>query len=237
MRYLHRVRPHESFIASGVYQYFEDDNPSGMVEHWSIHQLPDRSQIVRVDRDGRDSTLKNSLLMEALRSPEGSIERCDIRVYYANGKAAHEARATYNFTHERVEIGRTIDAQERVDEIVELPSQAVIYPPANVFIGGVATQIAAQVAGKTAVFVPNTDTQSTQLLGGAVKEYAAHFLGDESIDIKGKVYAARQYQFVDVSDNLASSLWLDEHDVLIRSIYRNANNRVTTSLTQYARKL
>lgn len=235
MRVLHRVRRHESFIASGVYHCLEDDKPSGVVEHWSIHQLPDQSQIIRVDRDGRADVLNHSLLLEALRSADGYIERCDIRMYYAHEKMMREARATYNFIDEHVEIGRNIEAKERIDEIVALPPQTVIYPPVRIFAGSVIARLAARIEGKAPVFLPNTDVHSSQLLSGSVEERSAHFLGAETIDISGKHYAARHYQFG--SSSQAASLWLDEHEVLIRSVYQNLNNRVeTTILTQYARK-
>jgi hypothetical protein len=239
MRALHQVRPHETFVASGVYYYFEDEKPSGMVEHWSIYQLPDQSQIVRVDRDGRDSPSKTSLLIETLRSADGKIERCDIRFYYPNSeKKMQEARATYNFTDEHVEIGRILGSHERIDEVVKLPLQTVIYLLAHILTGDVIKRLAARENEKGFVFLPRiADLNDSQLLGGLVEERSAHFLGDETIDINGKVYATHHYQFIGGNYQESSSFWLDDHDVLVRYRYQSSDQHIwTTILKQYARR-
>lgn len=238
MRALHQVRPHEKFIASGMYQYFEDDRPAGVVEYWSIYQLPDNSEIVRVDRDGRAGKFNTSLLIEVLRNADGHIERCDIRLYYPNTKMMSEARATYNFTDEQVEIGRVFHG-ERFDEVVNLPAQTVIYPLAHIFIGNVIAQLMKLEGHKGFVFTPNiTDLNNPNLLGGIVDERAVRFVRTESISINSKEYGTRHYQFIGGSYRQDASFWVDEYNVLIRYSYRDANDRVwTTLLTQYARKL
>jgi hypothetical protein len=238
MRTLHQVRLHEKFIASGVYQYMKDAQPAGVLEHWSIHQLPDASQIIRVDRDGRQSAFRISLLSETLRAADGHIERSDIRLYYPAAEVMQEARATYNFTAAQVEIGRMPNAGERFDEVMALPPNTVIYPLGRIFTGSVIKQLVAQHDGKAMVFVPNiTDLRSERLLVGIVEERSARLLGDETIEFNNKTVATKRYQFIGGSYTQDAMFWVDEQDTLIRYRYPAPDDHTwTVILTQYARK-
>jgi hypothetical protein len=238
MRALHQIRLHEKFIASGVYQYMKDAQLAGVFEHWSIHQLPDASQIIRVDRDGRQSAFRVSLLSETLRAADGHIERCDIRLYYPADDVMREARATYIFSAAQVEIGRILSASERFDEIMALPPNTVIYPLGRIFTASVIKQLVAQDDGKAMVFVPNiTDLHSERLLAGMVEERSARFLGDETIELNSKTVASKRYQFIGGSYTPDSMFWVDEHDTLLRYRYPAPDDHTwTVTLTQYARK-
>jgi hypothetical protein len=83
MRMIHQVRPHEKFVASGLYQiYNHHDNIAAGFEEWSIHEQPDGSQIIRADNlDGKKSSSKGSLI-EVLRSKTSDFWQTERYYYY-----------------------------------------------------------------------------------------------------------------------------------------------------------
>ncbi|MFN8375997.1 MAG: hypothetical protein U0694_24380 [Anaerolineae bacterium] len=238
MRALHQVRPHERFVASGIYEPLEDQRAVGIKEHWSLYQLPDDSQIIRVDHDARESVSKTSLLLEALRNADGQIERCDLRLYYPEAHTTREVRATYNFVGSSVEVLRVFNGNETADEVVELPDQRVIYPPAWIFSGRVVEALAAREDNTGQVFTSRIAAQdNAQLLSGSIDAQSACFVRDESITVGTKTYAAHCFQLASQGKQ-HELLWLDEHKVLIRYSYQDSEHRNwTINLTQYARKL
>lgn len=216
MRMLHQVRRHEKFVASGVYQYYENEAPAAVSEHWNIYQLPDSYQIVRIDRDARASQHRTSLLIEALRKPDGHYERCDLRLFFPLETAVVEAQASYNFGADRVEIGRKLPNGDYVDETLTLPAGTIIYLLGRVFTGDVIAQVAA--GGKPApVFLPNiVDVRAASLFSGLLEERTARQMGEEPLSIGRRTYQARRFQFLGSSYDEHSHFWLDEHNRLLK---------------------
>ncbi len=134
MRYLHAVAVHERFVARGTYRYYADDAPTGLLEHWTIHELPDGAWFMRVDKDGRFMDGRSELI-EAWRSPGGHIERFDIRAFGAKSDAIQQARATYTIEGNRLNVGRAFDGAEQIQETVEIPPDHVVQPGSYLFFG------------------------------------------------------------------------------------------------------
>ena len=88
MRRLHATGRRERFVASGVYQTGE-----GLRESWSIHEVGSGAQFIRVDRDGRGCG-RRSLLQEALRNANGTLERVDQQLYGLDGHLEARLRCT-----------------------------------------------------------------------------------------------------------------------------------------------
>src|SRR5687767_14762568 len=96
MRHIHPIGFHEKFVASGRYNHYRYGTLAGLVETWSIHELPDHSSLVRVDWDGRnDETFRDSMLLEALYEPGltgEKLNRLEVHAYGA-GAAAYKTQA------------------------------------------------------------------------------------------------------------------------------------------------
>ncbi|MCY4022697.1 MAG: hypothetical protein OXF32_04540 [Anaerolineaceae bacterium] len=88
MRRLHATGRRERFVASGVYL-----TGGGLREYWSIHEVGGGAQFIRVDRDGRGCG-RRSLLQEALRNANGTLERVDQHLYGLDGHLEARLRCT-----------------------------------------------------------------------------------------------------------------------------------------------
>ena len=119
MRRLHVVGQHEKFVASGVYKVYAGDEPTGLIESWSIHEVGASAQFIRVDVDGRDFD-GCSKLMEALLNPDGRFERVDEQLYGA--QAPDPVKTSYTFFDDRVEILR-LEKNDQSESTVELPPE------------------------------------------------------------------------------------------------------------------
>lgn len=227
MRQLHRVSTHERFLASGIYTYYHNDKPTGAVEQWSIHQQPDESQLIRVDRDARQPH-NMSLLLEALRGSSGQIERFD--VYFMAG-SAKPLKASYIFFDGYVTVGRTLQDGQRRDEQIVLPSNVVIYPLMRVFTGPVIRQAAAQ-QGSVPVFLAwISDPADERFLSGMIDYRTANLVEPTSAQ------TTQAYQFTGGSYDSNARFWLDEHDMLLRYVYKKSeDNEESAVLTRYARR-
>lgn len=113
MRYLHAISPVEMFIASGSYR----DQHLNVSQQWTIHQLPDQAWMIRVDH------VPQNILIEAWRSPEGSVERVDIRTL---NPPPH--RINYLLENGQVEYGHTIGKDQRHQQSFDLPQPLLTLP-------------------------------------------------------------------------------------------------------------
>jgi hypothetical protein len=233
MRQIHPVGFHEKFVASGIYTEYQQDVPTGKVERWSIHELPDGAQLIRVDYDW---SKYSSVLIEAWRSPASRVERIDIHFWGAEKNGGIRGEATYLFEADTVQVGYTIDGKPRQQEEVALPSKYVPSVHSTLFFGFTIADVS--VANGDCIPVcmctyPKTASDPE------VQEWGAVALEEGEFAIAGKSVAARRYQWnrqCDADDNVAdvhTYFLLDEHHTLLQT--ENVGND-SIRLTQYARK-
>ena len=220
MRQLHPVGWSERFVASGVYLTYEDARPTGAVERWTVHELPDGAQIARVDRQGagRDDVL----LIEAWRSPPaegGRVERFDLQ---AVGPA--RMRASYILYPDRLEFSLRPDGGDERHDALPLPDGALADPGGWLFAG----EIAARAASRGPAAVVTVDPAAFQPL---VTTRTARQTGVEPVTIGPETLAARVYN-VEWTGGAPTTLWLDDHDVALRCM----GGALTALLSQYVRR-
>lgn len=237
MRYIHPVGISEAFIASGKYIHHQNGQPTGAFEEWSMHELPDGAEMIRVDMDAR-AIKGRSTLIEAYRNPDGKIDRVDINAFGQADDAVQHVRATYNFYVDHVEIGRTLDDAERVYEEMGLPAQTLIYPGSMLFLGMTVAATAAitakQSAGAT-IFTYDPQMQPGTALSAETYTQTATDLGVEEITLGSKTYTAHRYErLIPHYDVLLPNLWVDQYGVLLRHDTPQSSSYVT--LSNYARR-
>jgi len=138
MRYLHAIAPHEDLISRGTYRYYDAEGvPTGLVEYWAVHEQPDGSQIIRVDKDGRSYDGRTELI-EAWRSRTvdgAKIERFDVSYYGALDESPRRMNATYVVEGSELYVGRTVGNEQRLQSSIELPETYGVQPGAYIFFG------------------------------------------------------------------------------------------------------
>lgn len=238
MRHLHPVGVQEKFTASGVYVHFQDSQPTGTVEHWSIHELPDGAQMIRVDDDWRE-TDGSSVLIEAWRSPpaEGNrVERFDIHAFGGKNDQVKEVRATFQFHPTHAEVGRSVDKEFRQQFELELPEHYIVAPESLIFGGFEVAQMAVNPGHIFPIvsYLP-TFLNPTAAFRPVIHEQCVVFLSDETILVDGKAYISRCYEQQTPSTKQRWPIWIDEYGILLK--FTSPDERHSAVLTRYARRV
>ena len=214
MRYLHPVGIHEAFVASGSYVKMRDDTLiSGWLEEWSIHQQPDKANLIRVDLSDRASRL--SMIIEAWVSPpqEGRrIERLDISAYGGPDSPVKYIRATYTFSDDTVAISSKRDGDAHYREVA-LPATAVPYVETAFFTGWTAAKVTTHdtptLVTTIAADITTLGETPHMVTWSSTTNIAA------SLQLGSRVYQARQINLIRAGTPLPS-LWIDEHGILLK---------------------
>ena len=220
MRYLHPVAPHEAFVASGTYHYERDGELTGLVEHWTIHELPDGAWFMRTDRDGRYFD-GHSELIEAWRSPDGHIERFDITAYGAPSDEVKLVKATYTIESSVLYVGRSINNGERTQEELSLPDDYVVQPGGYVFFGYALSHLVERAPLVMLSRYGFTQNAADAFSAGMMQPTLT-FYGDDEATVKGKTYPARRYMAGEsriqpdgTRKTHWHNYWIDAHDILL----------------------
>jgi hypothetical protein len=229
MRQIHSVSFHEKFVASGMYKIDIPYPLNTSYEHWTIHQLPDETLIVRTDSGNSDTA--NMILTETLYASTnlaGRIERADIQWFRPN----NQVKITFSFFEDHVEILRTADYLPAEYEEISLPENYVIGPPGWI---------------NTAFFVPLAGNVQESTSVFSLSILPKHFIKAVSYSIKEiareiytigtKDYQARVFEVNYYSHNLPNrpnvmTTSFDDYNVLLKHSLIGGQ----VLLTQYARR-
>ncbi len=238
MRYLHAVGVHEKFVASGVYIHYQNGEATGTVEHWSVHELPDGAQLIRVDDDWRDRD-GSSVLIEAWRSPAsegGRIERFDISAFGARGDAVQRVRATFSFSGDHLEVGHSIDDAPRRQLEMQLPPGYIVAPEGLIFGGFEAAELARYPGEEQPVvsYLPTFLTAEAAFRPVVHRQRVEIDAEEVTVEIGGKPHTARRLHQSSPLAPEVLNLWIDRHNVLLK--YQVDDQRHSAVLTRYARR-
>jgi len=225
MRTLHTVAAHEQFVASGEYRYFRDEQPMKVIEKWTIHELQGGAQLVRVDEDGREED-GLTILSEALVSPDEKIERYNVQSFNSRDPELKNFKADYVFEEDVVQIGRTIQGQEREYTEFPLVVDCLLYIKQTLFMGRTIRQIQAN-GGKSQVFTPQLTSMDDSYLQKIVVEER----GTEELTISRRSVQAVKFQ---IADDVF--YWLDEHNIPVQRTYTHNGATYRAILSNYAHR-
>jgi len=236
MRHIHAVGPQEKFVASGTYLHYLNDEPTGSQEQWSIHELPDATQLIRVDDDHRQRD-GSSVLIHAWRNAEaagGHFERVDVHAFGGKEAEVKQVRASYMVdTGDVLEYGRNINRGEREQETVDLPEGYLLSPESLIFAGFEVDELAARrlqtpIVGYLPAFIHETAFKPVIYL------QVARFVVEEPLQIGEKTIPARCYEQVNPGNGATTRLWIDTYGVLLQFIGPDGRHHAT--LHDYARR-
>lgn len=248
MRQIHPVGFHEKFVASGAYTYQRGQNhkPGDALENWTIHQLSDGGQIIRVDWESKADYWVS--LIEAWQNPIGNVDRFDIKAYNTDDIGFRQLAATC-IRHENdgiAEVAHTIDGFSFRRE-VEIPANCTFDPGAALFRG---LKIGTSVLGRNIeipvltcipqlIFSP----PANQALRIKLDNFSAYFVGNEKIQLSNKEYETWHYTSVKRYETSAMTAeyiyhwWVDQYKILLRyEIHKETSISYAIYLTQYSRR-
>ena len=230
MRYLHPIQAHERFLASGCYRFATNGQTLVKTETWAIHVHPDGEKFVRVDMDARQEDGK-SILAEALLDRDSALVRFDIR--YENDKfegGIKNLRATYQRFDERLQIGYSMQGNERQYIEIDLPDDALIDLPLLVFRGSTVKTLAESPAGSIGVYVPMFE--HAQLFPGVLRQVPSPVerIGDDRVRLGNRVIEASRFRYRDK----AVSYWIDQHDIVVKRVNSFKQREMSVAISNYA---
>ena len=225
MRYLHNIAAHETFVASGIYRYFCDDEPLAVSEAWTLHELQGGATFIRVDEDGRDED-GLTILSEALLNPDGKIERFNVQSFNADDTELSDFKADYVFAETYVQIGRKVQGQEREYSEFELMQDAQIYIKQTVYMGYTIRDVL-HAGGKANVFSP----QLLAIGSSQLQKIIVEKIADETLQIGRKSIETTKYQ---IADDVF--YWLDENFIPIQRQYLHDGKQYRVTISNYAHR-
>jgi tRNA G26 N,N-dimethylase Trm1 len=240
MRQIHPTTLREKFLASGLYQHYRNEELTGLVEHWTIHELSNSAWMIRVDWDARDDkAINQSMLLEALCLPATNgmkIERIDIDAYGTHDDPIKFVKASYIFFDHHVQINRTLDGETMPLEDIDLPPNYAINVGTRLLIGWMIAQVASNKGVPFPVFSIETSHHARTAFAGYMTEESA-LLVDEDwfVTPTNKRVRAKHYNWLKPSDvqQIESTLWLDEYNILL---LHDSFSLGDVMLNQYARR-
>lgn len=230
MRYLHPVQAHERFLASGTYRFTKNGEPLAKSESWAMHAHPDGERFVRVDADARGAEGK-SILAEALVDRENTIVRFDIR--YENDRfegGIKTLRATYQRASDRLQIGYSMNEDDRKYTELALPAGVIVDIPLLVFRGRAIRAMAERANGDIFVYVPMFE--HAQLCPGLLRQVVSPVerLGDDTVFLGKRGIAASSFRYRDK----AVTYWIDQHDVIVKRLNSFKQQEIAVEISNYA---
>lgn len=228
MRVLHRLTMKETFVASGVYEFTRGAHRLAGREHWSIHQLPDGSQFVRIDADWRDEDGTSQLAEALVRADADAplLERYLRHSYYTS----HVERESYDFYGDHVLIAYDDDAGERQSAEARLPAGYIALLSMDILLGLAVARLAQDGQGR-AVFL-GYDTAEDEPLTDTCRVALA---GETTLEIDGRPQAAREYTLsYDADPSATQRVWLAaQYPILLR---RQGSDGIVSLVSQYAHR-
>jgi hypothetical protein len=220
MRRLHVVGKQEKFIASGIYRTYAGGEVTGLAEHWSIHEVGDGAQFIRVDVDGRVYD-GSSRLIEALRTPEGQFERVDEHIYHEN--SSQPIKLSYTLFDEYVEVLQST-GKGLQDNRVDMPSDYGVWLMSDLLMGFTIAHAALQ---QYPILLFHPYFEDDELIYSTTGQLNLTQIDEKMLQVSGREINVTGFKW-----NYNIEAWLDRHDILMVSKVSD----VETVLTRYARR-
>lgn len=227
MRFLHPIAAHEKFVAKGSYRLYTTGAEASVYayEHWAIHELADGGQFIRIDR----APLKGgvNVLVEAVRSPQGELERFDARQWVTElGSAKKEMRLQVMRDAHQVVISRRINQEDYETLLLDEDEALFLSPQGWLFVGDAALQAARRGELSVLALGANFFSPTRQRITARYESQAEIMVGTRAIE-------ARCYALYSNHDD-AVKVWLDPFDIPLK--FSQGDEIISAELFNYAHR-
>lgn len=208
---------------TGVYHYFLNDRPAGVIEPWEVRASEDGAARVKVSRDATRS-FGIELEVEAdLR--DGLVSRFSVRFASSRGPV-RRAWAEYAVEGERLRIEREVDEVRAPAEVEPWPPGVLLAPLMRIFAGPVIANLLARKGGL--VLVPRIDCPDDRrlILSRQIETRQAAVIGRDVLRLAGRELTTRLCSYTSSRYPSDARFWLDERDTLVRYRWQEAPGSV-----------
>lgn len=215
MRALHPIAPQETLVCWGTYQYLKGSRSTGQIEGWSIHRLPDGTEIVRADVDGRKAPQAPDILTHLTRNSEGQLQ--ELSLHYRTGE--FQAKVTCDFEAGHVALTRELmDHPTRRDTVEVASGYAVDYHPiisCDYVWRGYPAYLQDELYA-VPVFSLDIDAGGGDLLRGCALRVSIRPLEPESLTIPAGTFENAQRYQVMLPNDTEATVWFDQRGIPLR---------------------
>lgn len=218
MRMLHDVRPEETLICQGQYQYLIDDQPTGEVESWQITQLPNGVEVVRSDIDGLATSDRSNLLIHLQRKQNGQADW--LRLQYV--KDEWYAAAQYTFDKALIRTARRAEEQPVRQEVLDIATGYQIDYHCVIGHDYVWRGYPRHARGQPwaiPVFSPNLWAEGEDVLKGRALRFRVKPLATETCVTPAGSFEDTRHFEITLSDGVKAEAWFDDAGIPLRWTY------------------
>lgn len=236
MQFITPIQNDERFLASGVYTHYQQGEPTGFYQRWTIHRQLDGTERARIHMDGRAADGRDILLEFVRRITDnvGFIDQCEVHAMGTAQDAVKAVQAAYQFEPDHVRIGRVIDGNPIPEERLDLPEGYVVRLASLLLTGYAVADMSMRNGKDVPVVAYSPQFKDEKAFSLHVYNQSAQFLKNDMITIDGKLLKSRLYKRW-VSDNPETvfNVWLDDFEIPLKQADGDGYRRFT--LTEYKR--
>lgn len=208
----------------GTYKYFLNDEPTGIIETFSVQNLPDGKIKTISERDA--SVFGTKIFVETIQS-NSVFEKVKIKMLNQNNSDLANVRATYEFSESSFQFKRQINENKTDKETLELPENFIVFPLIRCFQGETILHVAENKSFSN-VLVPSIENpeDTNTLLKPTFDERTAEFIKKETIQIKEKTINTSVYKYLSKHYSEDSKFWIDENGLLLKYVFHQSENQI-----------
>ncbi len=208
-------------MRNGTYKYFLNGKPTGIVETFSIENLPDGGKFTRSVRDAKIFGTEFSV---ETHEKNGHFQKCKIEFKTDE----NEIRANYDFSEKSFHVLREINGENVQNETFDTPENCIFFPLMRCFQGATILRVA---DGFSTVLVPDIQNPKDieNLLKPTFDERTAEKIGRQTIGLHQKKSVAVEadiYRYFSKHYDENSCFLIDENDFLVGYVFTQSANKI-----------
>lgn len=193
----------------GIYNYFLNGEPTGVIETFEIKFLPDGSKLTTSVRDAKPFNTK--ITVEAIEKDE---KFQNLKIIYQ--KDENKIEANYEFSQKSFHILRKFNGEIVQNEMFEMLENSIFFPLMRCFQGQTILQVA-QTQGFTTVIVPDiqSSTDFCNLLQPTFDERKAENTALGTVKFENHLTDAIVFKYLSQHYDENSEFWIVRKNSLL----------------------
>jgi hypothetical protein len=216
---------------SGNYNYYLNDQPSGVTEEFKFEIADDGSRVTTAERAA--AAYGTKILLSAT-DRDGYFSSIDIKFINQNKKSPLEVLASYKFSGRNLLFDRSVNGKAELQRTIQLPKYSLVFPLMRCFQGQVILR-AAESNQTVPVLIPfiEDSNDADQLLTPTFDQRTAELIRKENIfvgDAPQQPYETNVYRYLGKHYDETAEFWIEPDGLLVQ--YRFPQNDETNWLVR-----
>jgi hypothetical protein len=213
----------------GTYEYFLNNEPTGITEKFNVENLADGTTISISERN---SSVYETMIYTNAELIGNRFKSFEINITNKKNYEVADVHATYQFTENQFEFIRQLNGKITDKFIQDLPNNCAIFPLMRCFQGQTILQVA-QNQTVTPVLVPDIQNpnDAENLLKPTFDERTAKFLKKETIafyEPESVSLETNLYKYLSKHYDDNSQFWINDEGLLVAYQFVQAADKIWT---------